>query len=84
MAKANKVPISERALMQRLNRKLGKEQLALKKTREDSRAWSNLGDFYVLDIHTNSIADSKLTVVDLERMGREHKVLADFEALVRE
>jgi hypothetical protein len=78
-AETKKAPVSVRALIQRLNRKLKSDDTIVKKTRPDSRAWSDLGDYYVLDLNRNLIVDRRLDVDDLEKMGREKKVLADWE-----
>jgi hypothetical protein len=76
-----KVPVSERALIQRLNRKIKEDDLVLKKCRPDSRAHNDLGDYFVVDINRNVIIERKLDSVDLQSMGRAKKVLADWEAL---
>lgn len=78
MAKGNKVPVSERALVGRINRALAKDGEALRRCRRNSRAWPELGDYYVVDINKNFVTGKRL---DLEDYGRELKVLADFEAL---
>jgi hypothetical protein len=74
-----KVPVSERALIQRINRKLAQEDKCLKAPR-GLAAKSSLGDFYILNWARNFIVDTK---VDLERLGRKLGVLADWEDLER-
>jgi hypothetical protein len=77
--------VSERALIQRINRKIGgydaKTYTAwgerLHKTRGD-RWWSDLGSFYTIDCNCNVIRD---THVNLEQYGREVGALATWEAL---
>jgi hypothetical protein len=81
MVKASKVQVSERALIQRLNRKLKENDLIVKKTRPNSKSWSTLGDYYVIDLNLNGIVDRGLDADDLEKMGREKKVLADWETV---
>jgi len=76
-----KVPVTERALIQRINRELkahGQMGRKLKKTR-GMQAFVDLGDYYVLDIAIGGIADK---FVDIEALGRELGMLQDFEALV--
>ena len=74
-----KVPVNERALMQRLNRALAKDELVVKKCRQDSRAHQELGDYYVVDFNRNFIVEKNLDLTDLQSMGRAKKVLADWE-----
>ncbi len=81
-----KVPVTARALVQRINRKLrGVDQL-LRKTRYDheagvngseSRAWQDLGDYYVVDLAGPIVEDH----VDLEALGRKLGVLEPWEAI---
>lgn len=61
-----KVPVSERALIARINRKLpGNEKL--KKLR--GTRWENdLGLYYIVDEYFNAVRD---THVDIESLGRE-------------
>jgi len=48
------VPVSERALIQRINRALAKEGEKLKKAR-GVRTILSVGDYYILDIQRNFI-----------------------------
>jgi hypothetical protein len=74
-----KSKISERALLQRLNRYLIREEdQTIKKCREDSRWYNDLGDYYTVDIKTKAIV---ATHVNLEEMARELKVISKHEAL---
>jgi hypothetical protein len=73
--KVTKLPITTRALVQRLNRKLHDDDLMVKKTR-DGRARQELGDFYLLNWRINGIAES---FVDLEELGRKVGALAEWE-----
>lgn len=77
--KIMRVPVTERAVMQRINRKFRTEDGApareLKKTR-GARAKLDLGDFYVLDTERNFIDEHH---VDPEALGRELGVLSESE-----
>jgi hypothetical protein len=79
MKKIMKVAVSERAVIQRINRKFRKEDgppaRELKKTR-GARAMLDLGYFYILDTERNFIDEHH---VDLEALGRELGVLSDGE-----
>jgi hypothetical protein len=77
--------VSERALIQRINRKIGGYDRRtctawgerLHKTRGD-RSWSDLGPFYTIDWNSNVIGD---THINLEQYGREVGALAERESL---
>jgi hypothetical protein len=72
-----KVPVTERALFQRINRKLAHENEQLKTCRGGQ--WENeLGRYYVVDLNRNSITASD---VDPEALGRELGVLARWEEI---
>jgi len=71
------VPVTARALVQRINRKLAEHDLVVRKTR-GGRAESELGDFYTLNFRINGIVETR---VDLEALGREEAVLRDWEHL---
>jgi hypothetical protein len=74
---ANRVKVSERALIQRINRKLAANGESLKKSRGD-RARSDLGEYYIINLHKNSVVNFGF---DLEAKGRELGALAEWEAL---
>lgn len=74
------VSVAERALAARINRALAKDLRMLRKTREDSRWHGDLGDYSVIELSRNQVAD---THVDLEAFGRELGVLKDFEVLAK-
>jgi hypothetical protein len=65
MAK-EKVPVSERALVARLNRRLARDGEVVRKNR--SRQDWELGEYYLLDIAHNSIPAKN---IDIEVLGRE-------------
>jgi hypothetical protein len=74
------VPVTERALVQRINRalaKAGRHGHIMKKTRGMS-AQLDLGRFYVLDIDRNFVVRSH---VDLESLGRQLEVFHAYEVL---
>jgi hypothetical protein len=78
-----KVGVSERALLQRINRKLKPENETVKAARMYnangvSYENSNLGRFYSIDLERNHIIDHH---IDLEAYGRELGVLAAWEEL---
>jgi hypothetical protein len=86
-AKKQTVPVSERALIQRINRALAKEvnPSCLKKTR-GARAGEALGTYYTVDIQHGrpSTAMSQgvgYANVDLEKFGRKLGVLQPYEHL---
>ena len=70
--------VTEWALIHRLNRKLWPEDRLVKKTR-GARSLLNLGPYYVLDWRRNLILQYRLTLGNLEAMGHEEGVLADYE-----
>jgi hypothetical protein len=77
---ARRVPVSFRALMQRINRKLAKKEEQLCSNRSDH--WSSdLGAYYVLNLRSNSITDDH---VDPEALGREIGVLRPWEVVEEE
>jgi hypothetical protein len=75
-----KVPITLRALIARINRKLKPEMEALKATRGE-RARADLGDFYIVDVGRNFLVASH---VDPETYGRELGVLRDYEVVIEQ
>ena len=70
------VPITEKALYQRINRKLRSQDAVLKRAR--GSAQTTLGDYFVVDFYGNFV---KQHHVDIERLGRELDVLAEWEKL---
>ena len=77
MTKATRVPVTTRAIIQRINRKLRREDKMLKKPRG---AWTyDLGDYYIVDIRRNLLDDVR---VDPETLARELGVLQDYEEVV--
>lgn len=77
-AKQNqKVPVTSRALIQRINRRLKPDGEMLKRSR-GALAEGELGEYYTVDFERNVLG---YTRINLEKYGRELGVLADFESL---
>jgi hypothetical protein len=74
----DKFPVTTRAVIQRINRRLRPER-RLYACRRNSRWWGDLGDYYVTDIYNNLIVDTR---VDPEAYGRRLGVLQPFEKVV--
>ena len=72
-----KRPVSESALIRRVNRKLVPDLHQLKKSRGETMR-QDLGEFYVLDLFRNTVCDLN---VDPEQIGRELGVLTPCEGL---
>ncbi len=79
-SKKQTVPVSERALVQRINRRLAKDGERLKAA-AGMRARLELGAYFVMDISHNCVLHKD---VDLEELGRELEVLRPYESLVTE
>lgn len=62
---AQKIPVSTRALIQRINRKLKPDSRRLCSAR--GRAKQSVGDFYLLDYSRNFIADQHVNVAALAK-----------------
>ncbi len=77
MAKQAKVPVSTRAVIQRINRQLAPDQV-LRATRGD-RARLDLGDYWVHETSRNLTLQTR---VDPEDFARELGVLKDYEVVV--
>lgn len=79
-AQQQKVPVTERALVQRINRAVHDDDLMLRKPRSE-RVRITLGTYYLVDWRRNFVTDKD---VDLEAYGRELGVLNDWETLAEE
>ena len=77
---ATKKPITMRALLQRINRKLAKEEQVLK-TLRGHRYEHDLGRYYAVNWRTNLVTAPH---VDPEQWGRELGVLRRWEVLQEE
>lgn len=81
MSPPERVPISERVLIQRINSRLrseGKYGWTLRRSRGLDQN-QKLGKFYILDFDTKSAVSTHINIEDL---GRELKVLQEWEFLV--
>jgi hypothetical protein len=74
--KRGRVPVSKRAVLARVNRRLRMNGELLKRSR--GRYAADIGDYYVLDVGRNFIVRKH---VDLESLAREIDALADYEQL---
>ena len=72
------VTISERALVQRINRKLAPDFEQLRVARIDSRVEFDFGRYYLINQSLNFVIAKNC---DLETLGRELGVLTAFESL---
>lgn len=75
----HKAPISTRAVISRINRKLRPDMRRLRACRPNSRWWSDLGDHYIVDLDLNAVVDSH---IDPEAYGRDLGVVRPFEQVV--
>ena len=77
MKTKTKIPVSERALVARINRKLAHDGEKLYKSRT---MWANLmvGDHYILDVERNFTSGQP---VDLKSLGKKLGVLKPYERL---
>ena len=73
--------ITERALVQRINRSLAPQKQALKKQRDSSRHIGETGKFYIFDFRSNKI---RATEVDIETLGTKLALLKSHEKLIGE
>lgn len=78
--KKQTVPISGRALIQRINRKLKLEDQVLRAARGE-RARMDLGEYYIIDVRHNFVLFKD---IGLKELGRELGVLAKYERLEEE
>lgn len=72
------ITVNERALFARVNRALAKNGERLCRARAGTRAHSDVGRYYVIDLQSNSIAAKDC---DLEALAKDMKLLADWEML---
>ena len=76
MAEKTLVPITEKALYQRINRKLHSRGEVLKRAR--GNVWLTLGEYFVVDVQSNAVVSHH---VDIEDHAREIGALAAWECL---
>ena len=73
-----KALVSMRALIRRINRRVGPEGGRLRKTRGTNAACV-VGDYFLVDTRRNIIIHQR---VDIEALGRELGVMAEWEELI--
>ena len=71
------IPVTQRALIQRINRKLKADCRMVKKSRR-GRGAGELGDFYIVDFNRNAVVAKH---VDLAKLGCKLDVIAGYESL---
>ncbi len=71
------VPVTLRALLQRINRRLLDDGETVRAARGD-QARKDLGDYYRLDFKRNAVVEKD---VDVEQLGRKLGVLQPYEHL---
>lgn len=76
--KPQTVPVTFRAVVQRLKRALAKDGRSLKAARSE-RVRLDLGAYYIVDNARNLLVDKHTDVV---QMAREYGVLEDYEEVV--
>ena len=74
--KAPNKPVTEGALIHRINRVLAKEDKILRRCRFNSHGYSSLGRYYQHDILTSLAGNMFDRPCELEAYGREMMVLA--------
>lgn len=77
-SEVSKVPVSRRALLLRINKKLSDKGLAVKAAR--GRACRFMGSYYAIDLSQNQIAGRR---IDVENLARKLGALADWEEMER-
>ena len=75
----NPIPVTERNLLRRLNRKLAKENLIVKTSPVNSRWYNENGRHYCVDERTNFIQSQH---IDIEKWARDEGCLKPFECVV--
>jgi hypothetical protein len=77
----NKTPVTETALIKRLNRRLLGDGEVLKKSRVNSPFIHPLGEYYTVDLSANAVS---VTHVDVEDMARDMGVLKPYEEIAEQ
>jgi hypothetical protein len=75
-----KVPVTEQALFQRIQRKLSKQGEKICKTR-GMRARQNLGTYHIVNLYHNTIVNYRIE--DLEDLARELGAISVLEYMVK-
>lgn len=72
-----KVPVSRRALIQRINRYLAERRQQLRSTGGRSATQrQQLGDFYIVDLENGQLVETR---IDIEGYARQLRLLKNFE-----
>ena len=80
MTKIKTIPITKRALLQRVNRALNKDDRQLKKA-VGAKLQQNVGEYYVVDLRRNAVA---MLDVDPVELARKLDVLQPWERVANE
>ncbi len=72
------IAVTHRALIQRINRRLLKEQKELGTSRYNVKAFKDLGRYYIVDLKQNAVTQ---TNIDIEDLGRVMGLLKPYERL---
>jgi hypothetical protein len=75
-----KLKLTQRALMQRINRKLARNHQKLSTVRSAGHE-SNVGRYFILNVSRNVITE---TNIELEKLGRRLGVFKEWEELAME
>lgn len=75
--KPAKAPVSRRAVLQRVNRKLAKDGLTLKVS-TGGQAQIEVGQYFVLDVKRGAVIERH---IKLEQFAKKSGVLADWERM---
>lgn len=80
--KDSRIAVTERAIFQRLKRHLVKHyDQVLCKSRPNSRQQMNCGDYYTVDVRTNTLNNWHM---NLEQWARDEKVMLPSEKLIKD
>lgn len=61
----DKIPVNEKALFRRLERRLFHDNLAIHRCGKRAKAYPQLGSYYTIDTKSNSVDRVKLDLADL-------------------
>jgi len=84
MTEPNASAVSQRAIVQRINRRLANDQQTLRVTRPGSRWANDLGAFYIVDNDPLGRENLVAAHVDLETLARELGVLEPGETIAEQ
>lgn len=78
MSEVLKVSVTYRAILQRMNRVLKKQNRQIWSCRVGHLQYDKLGDYYIIDTEQNCLVEMK---VDVFRLAQELKVIKPYEVL---